>query len=231
MLAKQKSMITAVMAAGVLDGASTATQTSELLSIPARPAAHRARVSQPVLAAVVTPNRLFAAGGAPQIELLAPGGSLGEGSAGETAPVLPVPTGGTPTTRPAGVRVVMSGNASSAPRFFGAAARNRSAAPTAAGRPLTSAVVNPGDAIGSLIGSVVGIFIGNGGPGQNAGLLIGNGGDGLPGQNGGRGGLLFGNGGNGGIGLAGQAGGNLAAQAFFGTAGGVGWTTRAITVP
>jgi hypothetical protein len=86
MLAKQKSMITAVMAAGVLAGASTATQTSQLPSIPARPAAHRARVSQPVLAAVVTPNRLFAAGGAPQIELLAPG----EASV-RAAPVRPPP--------------------------------------------------------------------------------------------------------------------------------------------
>src|SRR3954468_23255853 len=204
MVAKQKTMITAVVAAGVLAGTGTATQPSELPTASARHAAHRARASEPALAAVVTPDSVFASA-APQIEFLAPGGSLGEGSAGETAPVLPVPTGGTPTTRPAGVRVVMSGNASSAHRFFGPAVRNRSAAPTAAGRPLTSAVVNPGDAIGSLIGSVVGIFIGNGGPGQNAGLLIGNGGDGLPGQNGGRGGLLFGNGGSGGL-LSGNGG-------------------------
>ncbi|MFL6083610.1 MAG: hypothetical protein ACJ74F_10440 [Mycobacterium sp.] len=128
MVAKQKTMITAVVAAGVLAGTGTATQPSELPTASARHAAHRARASEPALAAVVTPDSVFASA-APQIEFLAPGGSLGAGSAGETAPVLPVPTDGTPTTRPAGVRVVMSGNASSAHRFFGPAVRNRSAAP------------------------------------------------------------------------------------------------------
>ena len=70
------------------------------------------------------------------------------------------------------------------------------------------------------IGSLIGVFIGNGDePGENGGLLIGNGADGAPGQDGGRGGLLFGNGGRGGDGLRGQAAGNGGNGGLFGNGG------------
>jgi len=88
-------------------------------------------------------------------------------------------------------------------------------------RPATFAGA-PAGAAPNLIGSFVGIFIGDGvEPGQNAGLLIGNGADGGPGQNGGRGGLLWGNGGNGGngVGPAGRGGDGGAGGLLFGNGG------------
>src|SRR2546421_5833784 len=223
MIAKQTTMITAVLAAGVLAAASSATQVSQQPTASLRSAVHDADGSKPVLAAVVTPNSLFAAVGAPQILVLGPGGSLAVGSAGEAAPVPITPTGDNSATQPAGVHVAVSGPGSPALRLMASTIQARSATPTGGrpagsvplaftssttGGPVGLAAVNPSDAIGNLIGGVIGVFIGNGGPGQNAGLLIGNGGDGLAGQNGGRGGLLFGNGGNGGVGLAGHDAGN-----------------------
>ena len=95
MIAKQTTMITAVLAAGVLAAASSATQVSERPTASLRPAVHGADASKPVLAAVVTPNSLFAAVGAPQILVLGPGGSLAIRSAGEAAPIPITPTGDT----------------------------------------------------------------------------------------------------------------------------------------
>ena len=91
--------------------------------------------------------------------------------------------------------------------------------------------------VGTALGDIVGIFIGNGASadpttctapcnGENAGLLLGNGGNGALGGNGGRGGLLFGNGGGGGGGafVSGvlYAGGNGGSAGLIGDGGSAG---------
>jgi hypothetical protein len=83
--------------------------------------------------------------------------------------------------------------------------------------------------LGTFIGSMVKVFISDGGPGQNAGLLIGNGGHGFAGQDGGNGGLLFGNGGDGGYGLRGGYGGTGGNAGLFGNGGKGGTGSFSIT--
>ncbi|WP_194163549.1 hypothetical protein [Mycolicibacterium sp. P1-5] len=214
MVASQQKMTAAVLTVGVLAGAGVVEQTSAPQP-PVRPsAAGSEHISEQELVALVTDYPLFAVVPARErvsIPSLGADHSDGAGPAAIAADswlrrsnILLRSTSGPPI---AAVRLASTPSMNPLARHAGSA--------DGAVTPMPVVALVPND----VIGDVVRIFIGDGGPGQNAGLLVGNGGDGLPGQDGGRGGLLFGNGGNGGTGVGGQAGGNGGNAGLFGNGG------------
>jgi hypothetical protein len=253
-IAPKRTMITAAVAVGVLAAGGIATPTGQA-TIASAPTKQVSVPTGPDLAALVTPNTLFAAvSGLPTAST---GGS--SNAAGTAAPVATTLVGNTGAAAPPGPAVASQ----SSPNLFTPTIFARSAvAPTGGGSPVatggtTLAAVRtvggtsastlaapaasanlalvPASALNSvagLIGGVVGIFISNGTEEHpNAGLLIGNGWDATNGQDGGNGGLLFGSGGGvlgSGTGGAGGWGGN--AGQVFGN-GGDGGAGGAILTP
>ena len=205
-----KSVITAVLAAA---GAGTIGQDE-----PTAPTTPRVQ-SKPAVAALVTPNSLYAATGAPPVVAFGANGSLGIGG-GHTA------AGSSSPRDTAAVQARATSDIKLVETFFAptvyarpAAAPTRGVSTTPAPTAFIAPNANAAD-VANLIGAVIGVFISNGDePGENGGLLIGNGADGGPGQDGGRGGLLFGNGGRGGDGLPGQKGGNGGDAGLIGNGG------------
>jgi hypothetical protein len=195
-----RAMITAVLAGGVL-AASVGTCGQDEPT-----AADTPRVESTLaVAALVTPNSLYAATGAPPVVVFGANGSLAIGG-GHTAarPGAPSSTTAIPTRGGsdfATIETLFAPTVYARPTAAPTSGGSTRLAPTAFGAPNA----NPAD-FGNLIGAVVGVFISNGDePGENGGLLIGNGadgGNGLAGQRGGNGGDagLFGNGGAGGAG-------------------------------
>ena len=133
--------------------------------------------------------------------------------------LMTVPEGLSSATRRASALPVAFGGAGSGDRPMGVD-RLGAAAPVMS-VALVDGSAPPSAGLDALVGAVFGIFVSNGGPGQNAGLLIGDGGDGLPGQDGGNGGLLFGNGGSGGAGTAATVAGEAAGAGGRGGNGGL----------
>src|ERR1700742_4488086 len=165
----------------------------------------------PELTALVTPNRLYEATGAPPVVALGPSGSL---ALPDGYYVAAVPT-------PRDAATVANPSLSFAPETLSRStplpdSGGPHTMPLMANGPTTFGLFSPTGAFLGLIGPG-GLLVGDGVlPGQNGGLLIGNGADGAAGQKGGDGGLLYGNGGDGGNGAEGQAGGDGGNAALFG---------------
>ena len=218
--AKQKTVITAAVAAGILAAAGTAASPGTPSSAPG--AIHTPSVAtssaSPALAALVTPNSLLAAVTNPPtargfgpVAVFAPaGGNASTGAAGGGGLV------GGPATAPVGDgggSATASGPNFTAPTIFAHPTPTGGGSIPAVGGPTlmaaaipdpTAGLVSPTGAFLGLIGPG-GLLIGDGVlPGQNGGLLFGNGAPGGPDQRGGNGGII----GNGGIGGLGQDGGN-----------------------
>ncbi len=232
----RKTMIAAALTAGVL-AAAGATVSDE---------AEPADVAKPIprgqstaaVAALITPNTLYAATGAPPIAMFGPTGSLGIGRAPVTAASRTMTSASAAVTEHENAgRVVesietplASTNSAEAPAAStGADSTTPMMATTRrmSDAPIAYVALNPNlpqanvADFGSLIGDLISLYISNGDePGENGGWLIGNGADGGPGQNGGNGGLLFGNGGRGGDAVAaGAAGGNGGHAGLVGNGG------------
>ncbi|WP_283817855.1 hypothetical protein [Mycolicibacterium lacusdiani] len=240
------TMVTAAIAVGVIAVAAGAVPTGSdrgsqpiTSQVPSTALQHQAYA--PALAAASTPTPLLAAillGGEP-----ASRGAVATESvaSGVSSPVATATTtngasiGGdatsaghsaitaTPTQRTTAANV---GNDDPADRGRSSVAAGSGAAFAAVAPSLPG---TPPPDLGTFIGSMVKVFISDGGPGQNAGLLIGNGGHGFAGQNGGNGGLLFGNGGDGGYGVRGGYGGTGGNAGLFGNGGKGGTGSFSIT--
>ena len=223
--------LTAAVAVGVLAAAGTSAIDGTQLTPAAKPAHQVAQeTAMPALAAVVTPNSLYAATGAPPVVVLGPSGSLVLPAGYVVAPVATgsggvsavTPTGGSrgssaaanptlsfspamlarSTSSPSdgGAGPILAG---SGPAAFASSASFPLATPDAASSPTGFGLFSPTGAFLGLIGPG-GVLIGDGVlPGQNGGVLLGNGAPGAEGQRGGNAGLI-GNGGDGGDAFGGQ---------------------------
>jgi hypothetical protein len=219
-----KAMMTAVLAGGLVAAgvASVGHDEPALTNTP--------RVQgKPTIAALVTPNSLYVATGAPPVVVFGTNGSLGIGG-GHTA----AGPGGTPIDRQIPATVDHDPSLMSTSMFFAPTTFARPASPLSDSRSTVSVAPVPGVGIpglfsptGAFLGLIGpgGLLIGDGVlPGQNGGWLIGNGADGGGGQDGGRGGLLFGKGGNGGMGTRDHpTGGNGGSAGLFGNGGNGGF--------
>jgi hypothetical protein len=155
-IAPKRTMITAALAAGVLAAAGTASLGVAPPAPTDRPATQGVSTSAPLLAAVVTPNSLFGAGGAPQVLVLAPGGSLGLGGG-----AAPVSGGVTPGSLIGAFTPSGSGGAAAGPNFFAPTVfAGTAATPTGGGAtlgaPMTFSAATPVDALDGLIGAAGG---------------------------------------------------------------------------
>jgi hypothetical protein len=153
--------------------------------------------STPAVAALATPNSLYAATVSPPIVAFGANGTLGIGGGHTAAGPGATSSGvGTPVTVSDRDGTPMSTSLFFAPTTYARpASRPSDPRQAGSGTPIPG-VFSPTGAFLGLVGPG-GLLIGNGVlPGQNGGLLSGNGADGGPGQDGGRGGLLFGNGGH-----------------------------------
>jgi hypothetical protein len=211
-----KAMMTAVLAGGVLvDGVASVGHDE-----PTRTSTPRVQ-GKPTVAALVTPNSLYAATGAPPVVVFGTNGSLGIGGAHTAAG-----PGATPSDRQIPATVDHDPSLMSTSMVFAPTTFARPASPSSDSRSAVSVAPVPAVGIpglfsptGAFLGLIGpgGLLIGDGVlPGQNGGWLIGNGADGGPGQDGGRGGLLFGNGGNGGNGYAGHPNGGNGGNGYAG---------------
>ncbi len=214
----------AALAAGMIVAASNSAVAATPSATGTAAAQHMS--TMPALAAVVTPNSLYAATAAPPVVVLGPNGSLAlpdgyfvaavaTGSSDVGAVVSNPSLSFAPTTLARTTSSSGGGGAVTTPAGFEPTVF---ATPNPASGPTSFGLFSPTGAFLGLIGPG-GLLIGDGVlPGQDGGWLIGNGADGGPGQDGGNGGLLIGDGGNGGTGIFGKRG-NGGSAGVFGNGG------------
>ena len=181
----RKKLIAGAVSAVVVAAAGTAALPGAPSSAPAPryPTGVAISSAMPALAAVVTPNSLYAAAGGPAVAVLGPNGSLALPDGyyiAPVAPVGPVPVGssGLSATAPAADRATAA-TLSTLYRPASSSGRGDEAtSPVAVGGPTNFGLFSPTGAFLGLVGPG-GLLIGDGVlPGQDGGILFGNGADG-----------------------------------------------------
>ncbi|CAN7590651.1 PGRS repeat-containing protein [Mycolicibacterium frederiksbergense] len=179
------------------------------------------RIAPVALAALVTPNALYAAA-APVATAESPGSTAPARSAMAVFAAVRAPERRADDTevKTEQIRELFTAATLATPTVN---ASSGGSSPAFAG---AAPAITAGD-----VNNFIALFISNGDePGENGGWLIGNGAAGGAGQNGGRGGLLWGNGGRGGDGDAlNPDGGNGGASGIFGNGGDGGAGVSAYT--